>query len=221
MNELENAIDVVDNNDDGVIDSIITRTVTEFIDDDIASVGKSAFRGCTALTKVVLPSCIKLDGEYYMGGYNFAGCTNLQFVSLNSLKTASTFAFNGAGTTALDQDGKPRLEIYLPSVSTLSAAAFFGAKVKIIDTRALSSIDANCFQGGEVTHLVLRNNRVCNVTTPAYLGNVSNVYVPSAFVAEYEASDKWEECRGRFLAIEDFTVDGSIDGAFDFNKAPN
>jgi hypothetical protein len=69
MSEFINTIDVL--GDDAVIDSIIQRTITEFKDNRVETVGRHAFYGCTALERVELPRVKKIDTNA------FANCTAL------------------------------------------------------------------------------------------------------------------------------------------------
>lgn len=50
MTDFTNTIDVV--GDEALSDSIIERTITEFKDDHVLTVGHGAFYYCTALTKI-------------------------------------------------------------------------------------------------------------------------------------------------------------------------
>ena len=46
------------------VDALVARTLTEYSSDTLTSVGKYAFRGCTGLTKVWIPStCTAIDAE--------------------------------------------------------------------------------------------------------------------------------------------------------------
>ena len=60
---------------DSKIDELISRTVTEMTEKDFegaTSIGASAFRDCTNLVSVIMPTSIKSIGDYA-----FEGCTNL------------------------------------------------------------------------------------------------------------------------------------------------
>jgi hypothetical protein len=61
MAEFINTIDIL--GDDAVIDSIIERTITEFKDDVITSIGGTAFRKCYELTVVDVPKVTTIEGE--------------------------------------------------------------------------------------------------------------------------------------------------------------
>ena len=72
MAEFINTIDVL--GDDVVFDSIIDRTITEFKDNSVETVGKYAFTKCNALVTVLLPNVKSI------GVYAFNNCTNLTAV---------------------------------------------------------------------------------------------------------------------------------------------
>ena len=51
--------------------------------------------------------------------------------------------------------------------------------------------------------------------TPIALGTTGYIYVPRDLIASYEAATNWSTFAGRYRALEDYTVDGTITGAFD------
>ena len=95
MADFTNTVDVV--GDEALADSIIERTITEFKDNHVLTVGHGAFYYCTALTTVDLPEATKLDGS------SFAECTSLASVSLPKVQTMSGYNFrNCTSLTFLD-----------------------------------------------------------------------------------------------------------------------
>lgn len=63
MADFINTIDLL--GDDVVIDSIINRTITEFKDDTIETVGSYAFFQCNALVEVDIPNCKTLSSAAF------------------------------------------------------------------------------------------------------------------------------------------------------------
>jgi hypothetical protein len=78
----------------------------------ITTVGDSAFRGCTSLTSVSLPTATTI-GDYYA----FAGCTGLTEVSLPAATTIGASAFPRC--TSLT-------EVSLPAATIIGASVFSG-----------------------------------------------------------------------------------------------
>ena len=93
MSDFINTIDVL--GDGAVADSIIDRTITEFKDNSIATVGRYAFANCTELTSVSLPSATVLDQ------FAFNGCSKLTDVYLPEFITAYQEVFTGSGITTM------------------------------------------------------------------------------------------------------------------------
>ena len=93
MSDFINTIDAL--GDDVVFDSIIDRSIVEFYDDIITTIGEKAFYGCDKLTRIALPNVTGWTGHYQTAGA-FQGCTALteltdeQFPLLTTL-TASAF----------------------------------------------------------------------------------------------------------------------------------
>lgn len=79
MPDFINTIDVL--GDDVVMDSIIDRTITEFKDDTLTEIGKSAFTNCTNLTTVNLPNVVKAAQDC------FCDCVSLKEINLPELTT--------------------------------------------------------------------------------------------------------------------------------------
>lgn len=88
MAEFINTIDVL--GDDAVIDSIIERTITEFKDDVITTVGQYAFYGCTALTEVDLPNVTRIEENA------FCECSTLNALILRNTQEVCTLASTNA-----------------------------------------------------------------------------------------------------------------------------
>jgi hypothetical protein len=238
MAEFVNTIDAL--GDDAVVDSIITRTITEFKDDKITSVGNNAFNGCVSLSEVSLPECTHL-----MAGA-FGGCSALEEISMPNLVTTSGAVFQGC--TALKR-------INMPEVTNLDSDAFSGSIVETVCfpkvTRAGVRVFANndshlriadfhspvAFGGNtfyicpRLIALILRSTEAISTaaTTTLFQGNYAGangpimkgegyIYVPRALVESYKVATNWNTWASQFRALEDYTVDGTIMGALDETK---
>ena len=114
MADFTNTIDVV--GDEALSDSIIERTITEFKDNHVLTVGHGAFYYCTALTTVDLPEATKLAGTRVregtalaggalpkvlsLSGYCFKNCTSLKFLDFPVLSSIGYSEFHSC--TALE-----------------------------------------------------------------------------------------------------------------------
>ena len=143
MADFINTIDVL--GDSATTDSILARTITEFKDDTITTIGPGAFNKCTELTIVVLPKCSEIRPSA------FASCTALKAVILPGNKVC-----------------------------------------------------------------VLPSNNAFNISSIAK--GTGYVYVPAALVDSYKTATNWSTFATQFRALEDYTVDGTIDGELDESK---
>ena len=97
---MANTIDVL--GDDTLSDMIISRNITEFIDDVLTSIGNYAFSQCSNLTSVEFPVATSI------GSYAFYQCSNLTSVILRNTSQVATLT----NTNAFDS--APNAIIYVP-----------------------------------------------------------------------------------------------------------
>lgn len=108
MSEFINTIDAL--GDDVVMDSIIDKSITEFKDDTLTTIGQSAFYGCTSLTDINLPNTESISASA------FNGCTALTTVEIPNVTTIGGAAFKDC--TSLEEMNFPSV------VGTLGEYAF-------------------------------------------------------------------------------------------------
>lgn len=136
------------------------------------------------------------------------------------------------GTSAFHNANK-LTEVYVPSVTKLETSAFQLAKsLTWLDFPALSRISTNSFRYAErLKTIVLRkSDAVCTLdNTSAFLngrfasGGAGGVLlVPGALVTAYTEATNWSAIYGygtnRFLALEDYTLDGTLTGEIDWDQ---
>ena len=110
---------------------IIERNITEYEDEIVTKIGRSAFKKCSKLTSVSLPSATSI------GPYAFEGCSNLTSVSLPSATSIDFIAFQGCNNltnvslpsvtdmgSSVFQDCNNLTSVSLPSLKTLDNYAF-------------------------------------------------------------------------------------------------
>ena len=238
MSEFINTADII--GDDELCDQIIMRTVTEYKENRISMVGKSAFYGCTALTAVDVPNATsiasfaflgctalasvnapnvtKAGGVYDETNGVFRDCTSLTSVNLTNLVSMGGGLFYNC--TALTHVG-------LPSVTICQGRIFQGCtNLAVVDLTVVTSIlgfyglygctnlKAVILRAGSVVTLgagnCFQNSSVANGT--------GYIYVPSALVDTYKAATNWSTYAAQFRALEDYTVDGTITGELDETK---
>ena len=88
-----------------------------------------AFRGCTSLKSIKLPSSINKVGRIAFGG-----CTSLSYIKLhNTITTIGTRAFDGCTSLSIDLD--------LPNLTTLGYGSFYNTAIKkVISLGSIASV---------------------------------------------------------------------------------
>ena len=127
MSEFVNTIDLL--GDNAVLDSIIDKSITEFNDDVITSIGWDAFHSCKNLNSVSLPNVKKIEHgcfnssgirEAYMPLLEELGGDTFRWSSLTSvdfpvLTKIGTYDFDNCHSL---------LNVRLPLLGTLGNASF-------------------------------------------------------------------------------------------------
>lgn len=219
MADFINTVDVL--GDDAVIDSIINRTITEFKDDSVITIGPSAFYGCKQLTEVDCPAVTIIDQNAFYGASMLSRVNFPNAVELHPYKTTASSAFRNC--TSL------RTAVF-PEVTSINGYYLFAGcdNLKWVDFPKLigwycqfTFPNVSTFKG-----VFLRSTAaVCVQGVGATIGFAQgHVYVPKTMddgrdgIAAYEAASNWSTFAGRFRYIEDYTVDGTLTGEIDENK---
>lgn len=214
MADFINTIDAL--GDDVVIDSIIDRTITEFKDDTIETIGYQAFSRCGVLESVELPNVKSIEA------YAFYKCSSLSgHIDLPNVTEILDYAFRETGITSVKLD----------KLTTLGNAVhkyiFYGCRnLKTADFGSLISMqgDGQLSMSRALETLILRaTSQVC-VTNKSHIqytkieAGEGYIYVPRALIEDYKVATNWSAYADQFRALEDYTVDGTTTGALDETK---
>lgn len=208
MAEFINTIDVL--GDDAVIDRLIDRTITEFRDNVITTIGITAFSFCTALEIVDLPEVTDLGNQTF------------QDTGVFKVFNAPKATTSGNGVFVRSQNTK----ITLPSLIDIKPSMFQYSRLDYADFSSAASIATCAFQSCPLTKLILRKtDSICVLSAADGVGYSVNIpkgtgyiYVPRALVDTYKAATNWSTYATQFRALEDYTVDGTITGELDETK---
>lgn len=188
---------------------------------NVTNIGGSAFYGCENLIDVNAPMLIDIDGTYA-----FNGCKSISSINFPLLRVSSTDNYMFSGCKNLSN-------VNLPSATQISQNMFYGCeKLSILDFPSVVQINAQAFQSASaLTTLILRNeSEVCRLTnttafgrTPFASGGIGGtLLVPSALLETYKTATNWSALyaygTNHFLALEDYTVDGTLTGEINWDK---
>ena len=229
MSEFINTIEVL--GDEATMDAIIERTITEFRDDMLTSVGAYAFYGCAALETADLPNVATINREA------FRGCSALENFNFSNVTTIGHYAFDVTKFTSL----------YLPKCTSVGESAFasctslrkvtklagsigkleydYCTSLEILDVHQATAIDWNVNRANKkFKALVIRTPSVCSAASSDILGNgcftsgTAYAYVPATLVDSYKAATNWSAISSQIRALEDYTVDVTLTGELDESK---
>lgn len=162
---------------------------------NVTVVGGSAFGYCKALTSVNLPNVT------HIGTSAFQGCSALTSVNLpNATHIGRSSTYNGSAFSSC----KSLTRIELPSILYMYHATFAGCS--------------------NLTTLILSGQNLCSLSSNNAFNNTpiasgtGYIYVPRALIDSYKTASDWSTYANQFRALEDYTVDGTINGELDENK---
>lgn len=192
-------------------DAIVTRQITEYTNDRIASVGIQAFMNASSLTMISLPN-VKSAGLS-----SFNACTSLIDVNLPLLETISTQTFYGCSSLEY---------LKLPKLKTIAVQGIRNCKkLTILDLWVCTNIaNISLDSCSDLKCLIIRTSSRCALAaTGALTGTpIANgtgyVYVPRSLVDSYKTASNWSTYAEQIRALEDYTIDGTITGDIDTSK---
>ena len=193
-------------------DAIVSRTITEYTNDRVTSIGQSAFRYCFALITVDFSQATSI------GEHAFDRCSNLTSVDFPAATSIEGSAFEYCSNlTSVD----------FPAATSIGQSALFScSNLTSVDFPAATSIKGGALAYcRKLTSLILRvTTQVCTLSntnafdsTPIKSGT-GYIYVPAALVDSYKTATNWTTYANQFRALESYTVDGTTTGELDPTK---
>lgn len=195
MSEFINTVDTL--GDDAMCDRIITKTLTEYMDSYIKSIGDYALYSCTSLNTIDLPNTTLI------GLFAFYGCSKLKTINLPVVEVIDNYGFYG--NTVLDS-------IHIPLVRELGKSAFYNCNnLARIDLPSAIFMDAQVFYNCRaLTTVIMRSETMCEIVNVNAFANtpISNgtgfIYVPSALVDSYRNGTNWSAYSEQIRSIDDY-----------------
>ena len=148
--------------DYSVEDGLIKRTLTEYTNDRITSIGQYAFYRNSTITSISFPLVTTISQ------YAFGNCANLANINFPSLKTLGSYSF---------QNCTDLVSVEFPSLAIMNTAPFTGC----------SNLTCIILSGSTVCGLGSTNSLS---GTPIASGT-GYVYVPDELVESYKTASRW------------------------------
>lgn len=219
--EMATAIGEIDLQDNSIVNSLIDRSITEFSNDTLTTIGSYAFAKCRNLVSVYLPNITKISECGFFStslssidfpkvtsiGYNaFQYCENVTSVSLPNLIYAGNNSFEYCNNLTY---------VMLPELTTLNNNVFRSLQhLTTADFPKVTTIYGYAFASSYVFDtLILRSTEMAtlkatsafeNTPISGYNQGTGYIYVPSGLVDEYKSATNWSTYAEQIRAIEDY-----------------
>lgn len=110
--------------------------------------------------------------------------------------------------------------VTLPNVKTVGKTAFYGCdNLKVIELGNVTDLGERIIQNSGVEYLIFRCEAVCCDTGAFQNTHAFNLLVPRALQDAFiDAFDPRDNPQVTVLALEDYTVDGTVTGELDLTK---
>lgn len=228
-------------------DGLIEGTLTSYTNDRVTQVSSFVFRENGILTEISLPNVTTIAANTFSGAkalesvympsletissYAFQNCIALKNVTFTNAKTIGRGSL--IGCTSLQHLEFPSL-----TKTTDTSAIANCSNLISVDFHKLESTNvymfANCYSLRVV--IIRTNNKIANLSSTTIFNECSHIlgtynatynpnsdkdgyfYVPREKIQEYTSNTNWSVYAEQFRALEDYTIDGTITGKFDFTK---
>ena len=197
-------------------DGLVTRTLTNYTNDRVKSIGDRFFYYNATIQSVSFPNVTTVGQEA------FRSCSKLVSINFPNAVTINQHAFRNSVKLT---------EVVFPKVTSLGGYAFREdtALVKA-DFSNITSVPTYCFYGcTALKALILRKQTIVSLGSSNALTNTpiasgtGYVYVPRAQLSDTDSTKDYRRATNWsagyiFRVLEDYTVDGTITGALDESK---
>ena len=161
----------------------------------VTHIGGQCFGSCNYLKRINLPLVSSV------GGSPFYNCNDLNKIELPSLSGQAAGEFSRGCSTLVYAD--------LGKGTAITTNGITSRVIEALVLRRTSAITALSVAGGIQANLVANRN-------------LGHVYVPQDLLSTYQTATNWSTHYAKnpnlFRVLEDYTVDGTTTGAFDFSK---
>ena len=187
-------------------DGLVTRTITEYSNNRVESIGSYAFLYCSRLTSVSFPAATKIGVQAFqccsrltsvsfpaattISAYAFQSCSSLTSVSFPKVTTIGSYAFSRCSRLT---------SVSFPKVTRIGDQAFaYCSSLTSVSFPKVTTISKSAFQCcSSLTTLYLTGSSLCSLAastafTSTGIGfSKGYIYVPSSLVASYKAATNW------------------------------
>lgn len=184
------------------------NNITSINAPNVTSIGNYAFTA-PKVTSVNFPLCTS------MGTNCFTNCPTITSINLPDLTAVGGSSLNYIGVKNL----------VLPKVTSIGNSALTNSKtLAYVDLPLCTSIvNYGLRNNSQLATLILRSTTMCTLASNGLnstkiMNKQGYVYVPAALIDSYKVATNWSKMSSQFRALEEYTIDGTINGELDSSK---
>lgn len=197
---------------------------------NVTTIGTYAFYNISNITSINAPNVTTIGNYAFtapkvaqlnfplltsIGTNCFTKCPSIKSVNLPELGAVGVSCFGYLGVTNL----------ILPKAKSIGNSALTNSKtLAYVDLPVCTSIvNYGLRNNSKLETLILRSETMCTLSNYALnstkiANKTGYVYVPSALIESYKVATNWSKMATQFRALEEYTIDGTINGELDESK---
>jgi hypothetical protein len=197
---------------------------------NVISIGTYAFNNISNITSINAPNVTTIGNYAFtapkVAQLNFPLLTSIGtncFTNCPSIKSVNLPELGAVGASCFGYIGVSRL--ILPKATSVGNSALTNSKsLKYIELPKCTAIANYGLRNNSLLEtLILRSETMCTLSNYALnstkiANKTGYVYVPSALIESYKVATNWSKMSTQFRALEDYTIDGTINGELDESK---
>lgn len=173
--------------------ALVSRTITEFNDDALTSIGDRIFSYCQYLTSVSMPNATTIFGTS-----TFYYCTALTSVDLPKLTSIGGWTFSECSALS---------SLNIPNITSVGERAFYNCKeLTSVDLSKVTSIGSTafymCYKLASV-RLPETPPTLFDTTALNYIKSDCVFYIPAGSLTEYQNATNWSSITSKYSFVEE------------------
>lgn len=197
---------------------------------NVTTIGTYAFYNISNITSIYAPNVTTIGNYAFtapkVAQLNFPLLTSIGsncFTNCPSIKSIKLPQLGAVGASCFGYIGASRL--VLPKATSVGNSALTNSKsLKYVDLPKCTAIVNYGLRNNSLLEtLILRSETMCTLSNYALnstkiANKTGYVYVPSALIESYKVATNWSKMATQFRALEEYTIDGTINGVLDESK---
>lgn len=197
---------------------------------NVTTIGTYAFYNIANITSINAPNVTTIGNYAFTApkvtSIDFPLCTSIGtncFTNCPTITSINLPELTAVGNSSLNYSGVNKL--ILPKATSVGNSALTNSKtLTYVDLPLCTSIENyGLCNNSKLETLILRSTTMCTLSNYALnstkiWNKTGYVYVPAALIDSYTTATNWSKIATQLRALEDYTVDGTINGELDTDK---